>query len=302
MKKTIGLTFLCLLGACATPPSQKLTPQSIAPQNLKGTIDGAPFPWLHIIPSERTAIFTEIDFNEVSRLIRYSMSSCPKKFDQVTLVLVDYTILPLKDIEGIPSYAHQGVKYCQDYVRVPMRYMVRLSFYKCNRRPPHPPSFVGTALLSPSSTPVYESIRHMTYAIMDELYVSSLNEIFIHLDMDPMLTQKMKEKYGLSGHFHQTKQPGRPHSHHSHHPHHHAHPAISKHPKKGGTAPGTPPSSSSTGKVPAVPALPAASPTPPSAPKDTKPAAAPSSDGSAPPDTSTPAPQKDTAPVRGIVA
>src|SRR3989338_2965784 len=89
-------TFMCLcLTGCSSFP---LARKAIGPSPGVDCShqDAAPLPWVSVIPSKRAIEMKETDFERYARDFRYLISIAPynKKFGNVRLVLMDYTILP----------------------------------------------------------------------------------------------------------------------------------------------------------------------------------------------------------------
>lgn len=184
MKRRIIACFLVsLLSACTMmkekPMMKRPTPNTVV---ASLTSDSAPLAWVQILPSQRAVAFKSVDFNYVSKLIRFWMLPFGEKFGKVTLVLVDYTILPRKKSKSRPIRVG-SVQYCDDFIYQPARYFLNISFYEENLRPPARPSFMGTVTMSVFAAPLYETVHYMVDVLMEEhVYSSVKSRLEIVLD------------------------------------------------------------------------------------------------------------------------
>jgi hypothetical protein len=182
MKKTIGLFVICLLGACSSPESYKKCDLPQADQAFyTQKMDTVPWPWVQIIPSERAATLEEADFSSVDQFIRLGMALYPKKFEKITLVLVDYAILPEKK-PHFPKAPHRGMKFSEKYLTVPKRYMLEIRFYGNKQRPPAEPLYMGTVIVPLKEIYFREAMQYMVDSLMLELGAAKASRIFLELD------------------------------------------------------------------------------------------------------------------------
>ncbi len=179
MKRIIGLTLMCLLGGCAT--------QEIKNTPLKPSLrDTAPMPWVQVIPSERAIEFKEIEFDYIARHVRQNMANDREVFNNITLVLIDYTILPAESPKKsqMPKN-NKGQLYCKKFIEKPERYFLRLSFYANNTRPPAPPVFTNAETLNIQAAPLSEALCYMVNEATREYICSSSRNVQVDLDVEP---------------------------------------------------------------------------------------------------------------------
>src|SRR3990167_1650823 len=200
MKRIIGLFVICLLGACSSPQNCKQRPIPPGDQALyTQKMETVPWPWVQIIPSERAAVHEGINFSSIDQLIRLGMVSAPKRFEKITLVLVDYTILPARK-EIIPPPSRTNLRFSEKYIPIPKLFFLKIRFYECEQRPPAEPLYVGTAVIPSHRICFQETLRYLTDTLMFELGQTTSNRIFLELDSrNPHVA---KEKSHKKGHHH----------------------------------------------------------------------------------------------------
>lgn len=171
MKKTIGIAVGLLLSSCSNPKTEVVATSgtSVAYPHQ----DTAPWPWVHVVPSERTLAFQEVDFEKIAHQIRFDISSFNHRnvYKKVRLILVDYTILPHEE-SSINAFKEtvQGEIYAKKYESRPLRYMMTVSFYECNQKPPAPPTYEITASIRKNRAAPQEAMRLMARDAVEELH------------------------------------------------------------------------------------------------------------------------------------
>lgn len=185
MKKIINLTLMCLLTGCATQ-------QNVTKKPMLGLLnpvirDTASMSWIQVIPSERAIEFKGIAFDYISRHIRHNMANDSEAFNNITLILVDYAILPATSPKIGAMRGKNGKQtYCKDFIEKPERYFLRLSFYENNQRPPSPPAFMETEVLSVEAAPLSEALCYMVNEITREYIASESRQVQMNLDVEPL--------------------------------------------------------------------------------------------------------------------
>lgn len=182
MKKTIGITIGCILIGCG--PKEYVV-EGDAPGTARFHQDTAPWPWVHIVPSERSTDIRTVSFDSLAHQIRYDMNfGGPKgKFKNIRLVMLDYAILPHEEPEKKAlKKKFQGRSYLETYNRRPQRYYMTMSFYECDQKPPSPPLFEGTVSLRASIAPPSEAFHLMAHEIVLDFLHSHLKKLIVDLD------------------------------------------------------------------------------------------------------------------------
>ena len=158
VKKALGVIPCFLLAACT----------SVEKKIIRGSTPGieyhnqttAPWPWVSVVPSERTLAMKEVEFESISQQIHFDIAFDPhsKTFKNVRTISVDYTILPEEKAE--------------DHSR-PERYFMVMSFYKIGKIPPCPPDFEITATLRTDKAGKQEAMRYLARDIIEEIFTLS---------------------------------------------------------------------------------------------------------------------------------
>lgn len=144
----------------------------------------APYPWVCIIPSENTSSMSGIDFHELTKSIRFSMSFKPyeETFKNVRLILVDFRKLPASTSEDKkPVLKHDSVSYSQGFITQPERYQLKMSFYIGSARPPSAPYLEETISLPISTSPPHEAIMMLSNQIIEDLNVSDQRKLEVNI-------------------------------------------------------------------------------------------------------------------------
>ncbi|MBY0500690.1 MAG: hypothetical protein K2P93_01645 [Alphaproteobacteria bacterium] len=182
MKKTIGIIIGCILVGCG--PRESVI-EGDAPGTARFHQDTAPWPWVHIVPSERSTDIRSVSFDSLAHQIRFDMcfGASDNKFKKVRLVMLDYTILPHEAPEKKAlKKKFQGRSYLNTYNRRPQRYFMTMSFYECDQKPPSPPLFEGTVSMRTDIAPPYEAFHLMAHEIILDHIHSNLKKLVVNLD------------------------------------------------------------------------------------------------------------------------
>jgi hypothetical protein len=176
VKKVFGIILCFLLAGCNL--QNKKVVKGPTPGIEYHNQTTAPWPWVSIVPSERALALKEVNFESITKHLHFDMSFEPhqKTFQDVRVLLLDYTILP----EEIPTKENKHIK---PEVYRPKRYFMVASFYKIGRRPPCPPDFEVTTSLQVNRAAPQEAMRYMARDIIEEIAV---------LDEDGLLTPGKK--------------------------------------------------------------------------------------------------------------
>ncbi len=173
MKKIIGITLCCFLTSCYHQSLKVDTgPSPSTNYPLQGT---APLPWVQVLPTKRTIAFKDVDFHIIAQQLRFDMHYFPhKSLKNVTLVLVDYAILPAeppkkRSKEVIQNY----VSYSLNYEPSPERYTMTMRFYECDQYPPARPLFEETIYMPTSKAPPLEALRLMAVMLIEDYHAST---------------------------------------------------------------------------------------------------------------------------------
>ena len=183
MKKAIGVIICCcLLESCSTPRRAYQAPR---PGTAYPYQDLAPLPWVRVIPSERVTTLKEVDFNIISEQLRNDMIFPPQsaRLTNVSLVLIDYGMATDKDLrEKDIQLFFKGESYSPKYQNKPERYIMKMTFYNCDKRPPELPYFEETIFMEKKKAPPQEAMRLMAHTIIEDFRVSCLRKLVVSLD------------------------------------------------------------------------------------------------------------------------
>lgn len=184
MKKLLGILTCVLLGGCEV--TEKIVIKGPSPGIEYRNQNTYPWPWISVVPSERALAFSEVDFDALSRHFHYDMSFYPHHpaFEDVRIVLLDYTILPDK--------THGEAKIRSDSDKHPIlrspRYFMVASFYKIGNCPPNPPDFEVTASMDVRRAAPHEAMRLLARNIIEDIHSACdsdlLNGLNIVVNMD----------------------------------------------------------------------------------------------------------------------
>jgi hypothetical protein len=158
VRNSLGILTCLLLAACADPQKKVFSgPDAGLEYRNQNT---APWPWVSVVPSERSLAFQEVDFNLISQQLHFDMAfeEHQRAFRDVRVVVLDYTFLP--------ENASQNKGR-------PQRYFMNASFYKLTNRPPCPPDFEVTTTFLASKAPPQEAMLFMARDIMEEIHCMS---------------------------------------------------------------------------------------------------------------------------------
>lgn len=165
MKKIVALMICSLLAGCNILERREKTKRLEVPSTglEYHNQDTAPLPWISIVPSERALALEHVNFDALARRFRHSMAFDPqsKPFEDVRLVVLDYTILPRSDKKAKKSQER------------PERYFMTASFYKIGNKPPCPPDFEVTASIRAILGGRRESMQYMAREIIEEIHLLS---------------------------------------------------------------------------------------------------------------------------------
>jgi len=167
--------------------------------------DTVGFPWVHMVPSKRALAYQDVPFHMVQKKVRSSVAmedaKCRcKRFKGLSMILVDYGVVPTPETENLinseiqkihnvvaeyegkepveikpfnnvppgPYAMYRGEPYLMSYKEQPTGYVMTLSFFTNNTRPPCPPMFVGTAFMNEQSAGSFEAFAYMAEEIVLE--------------------------------------------------------------------------------------------------------------------------------------
>lgn len=218
VKKSFGVFVYLLLAGCT---GTQMTVQEGPTEGTKYPLqDTAPMPWVRVVPSDRALDMKEVDFNVVAHQIRNDLNYDPhhKLFENVKLVLVDYTILPHEDhtkkisqreeyISPSKGSDHEskasskkkgpseealeeikmernGATYSPKNESRPQRYMLSISFYESDTFPPGECFREETIFMEAKKAPPQEAIRTMIHNLIEDIHAAppSLKKIVVSLD------------------------------------------------------------------------------------------------------------------------
>jgi hypothetical protein len=180
---SIGLAIGVILVGCAKKEENNI--KIDAPGGKEFYREISPLPLVHIIPSERAIAFKDVNFSNISRRLRYNMvfGSYEKKFKNIRLLLVDYTILPRENPEEAPlGKKFQGETYLSQYKNKPKRYYMTISFYEDGKAPPLPPFFEGAISMSVKTAPPHEALDMMAHEIIINYLRSPYKKTYVSMD------------------------------------------------------------------------------------------------------------------------
>jgi hypothetical protein len=189
MKHKIGaiITLCCFLSGCdqdfSFRPIKTSPPPLWEPNPFHQ--DGAPMPWVRVLPTERAIAYKGEEFPHYARMVRENIttSKVQKKYINTRLVLVDYGVLPATKPSKCMEPTYQtGNIFCENFIPKPERYFVTLSFYGYDQRPKVQPFFMGTAYLPTSHAASHEALRFLLMTIVEEYEKTNLSKIEVDLD------------------------------------------------------------------------------------------------------------------------
>jgi len=172
VKKALGIITCFLLAGCDTPKKTVVKGYSAGIEYHNQST--SPWPWVSVVPSARALNLKEVNFESIEKHLHFDMSFEPhhKSFDDVRIVLLDYTILP----EDIPG---KKQRFSKPDIYRPKRYFMVASFYKIGRKPPCPPDFEVTASLQIDRAAPQEAMRFMARNIIEEINTLSDDNLLV---------------------------------------------------------------------------------------------------------------------------
>lgn len=178
MKKTTSLLACLFLSACNIPEEPKITRADFM------KLDTAPLEYIHIVPSKRAIEYKEVDFARLDRKIRRNLhDEGIDKFNNITMIMVDYTELPAKEAnQFMQQYPCNDPKYYADYDAKPARYYLNLKFYTCNKKPPSAPDSDITVTLSKEKAYPFGAFVTMVYEAVRDYATYNKDKITIDID------------------------------------------------------------------------------------------------------------------------
>ncbi len=150
-------------------------------------VDTAPLPYIHVAPSQRAIEFKAVNFDHIARDIRRNLADEPVDYKSISLIMVDYALLPELDADAkFMKYPCAGPQYYENYNAKPERYYLNLKFYKCNSRPPNKPDREITVTVAKDRIPPHEAIVAMVYeAVRDYVdHVENFSAKKLEVNMD----------------------------------------------------------------------------------------------------------------------
>jgi hypothetical protein len=165
VKKIVGVIICSLLTGCSRVETNVLEGPSAGIEYHNQ--DTAPWPWVSVVPSARALALKNVSFEALARQLRHDMAFDPfsKPFEDVRLILLDYTILPPR------------IKKAKDSPERTEQYFMVASFYKIGRRPTCSPDFEVTTIISTKKGGRRELLRYMARDTIREVHVLSKSNL-----------------------------------------------------------------------------------------------------------------------------
>lgn len=185
MKKGIGIIACWALSGCSlgyvSSPEAGLSPGIDFSHQSR-----APLPWVTVLPSEEALAMKNVDFNDITTLIHFDLAFHIDKpqIKNTRLILIDYKIQSPKKSHPakLPQMIFQEVIYPKNIESSLPQYVMKMSIYTGNNKPPCKPDFEETIKMNEEDASPSEAITLLAHEIIMDFTISKLDKFDVNLD------------------------------------------------------------------------------------------------------------------------